>query len=119
MLRTMDRSVIALVACGLLSAATPSKAQDWLHAQRWEQRLVIVDAPLEAALRPGLAASEAALRERRMAVWGLDDGGLRWIGGSAPSAGASIDEAQLEACGRHWSAPRRDRVCICSGSMAA
>lgn len=95
MLRTMDRSVIALVACGLLSAATPSKAQDWLQAQRWEQRLVIVDAPLEAALRPDLAASEAALRERRMAVWGLDDGGLRWIGGSAPSAGASVDEAQL------------------------
>jgi len=30
-----------------------------------------------------------------MAVWGLDDGGLRWIGGSAPSAEASVDEAQL------------------------
>ncbi|ODU45527.1 DUF4174 domain-containing protein [uncultured Aquimonas sp.] len=72
-----------------------SQAQDWLQTQRWAQRLVIVDAPLEAALTPAMASYDAALRERRMAVWVLDDGGLRWIGGSAPSASADVDEAQL------------------------
>ncbi len=95
MLRGMNRCVIALVACGLLLVAMPSQAQDWLRQQRWTQRLVIVDAPLESALTPAMAASDAALRERRMAVWMLDDSGLRWIGGSAPSASARIDEAQL------------------------
>lgn len=91
----MNGRVMALVACSLLLLGVPSQAQDWLQAQRWAQRLVIADAPLEAALTPATAASEAALRERRMAVWVLDDGGLRWIGGSAPSASAEVGEAQL------------------------
>lgn len=91
----MNRGVIALVACGLLGSAMLSQAQGWLQAQRWEQRLVIVDAPLEAALTPAMASYDDALRERRMAVWMLDDSGLRWIGGSAPSASARVDEAQL------------------------
>lgn len=91
----MNRGVIALVACGLLGSAMLSQAQDWLQAQRWEQRLVIVDAPLEAALTPAMASYDDALRERRMAVWTLDDSSLRWIGGSAPSASARVDEAQL------------------------
>lgn len=91
----MNRGLIALVACGLLGSAMLSQAQGWLQAQRWEQRLVIVDAPLEAALTPAMASYDDALRERRMAVWMLDDSGLRWIGGSAPSASARVDEAQL------------------------
>lgn len=91
----MNRGVIALVACGLLGSAMLSQAHGWLQAQRWEQRLVIVDAPLEAALTPAMASYDDALRERRMAVWMLDDSGLRWIGGSAPSASARVDEAQL------------------------
>lgn len=91
----MNRALIALAACALLGSAMLSQAQDWLQAQRWTQRLVIVDAPLDSALTPAMAASDAALRERRMALWVLDDGGLRWIGGSAPSASARIDEAQL------------------------
>jgi len=95
MLRTMNRCLIALLACGLLCSAILSQAQDWLQTQRWAQRLVIVDAPLEAALTPAMASYDAALRERRMAVWVLDDGGLRWIGGSVPSASADVDEAQL------------------------
>jgi hypothetical protein len=91
----MNRGVIALVACGLLGSAMLSQAQDWLRQQRWTQRLVIVDAPLEAALTPAMASYDDALRERRMAVWMLDDSSLRWIGGSAPSASARVDEAQL------------------------
>lgn len=91
----MNRGVIALVACGLLGSAMLSQAQDWLQVQRWTQRLVIVDAPLESAMTPAMAASDAALRERRMALWVLDGGGLRWIGGSAPSAEARVDEAQV------------------------
>jgi hypothetical protein len=56
-------------------------AGDWLAAQQWQRRLVIVDEALAPALEATLAPHAAALRERRMSVWRWDGKSLNWMGG--------------------------------------
>ena len=79
-------SLILLITQSLPAHASTS-SEDWLHAQQWQRRLVIVDAALAPSLEAVLPRYEAALRERRVAVWRWDGDSLDWIGGM-PSLGA-------------------------------
>lgn len=70
-----------LLFLALACLPTAAAAGDWLSAQQWQRRLVVVDAALAPAAEVLLPQQEAALRERRLSVWRWDGNALSWIGG--------------------------------------
>jgi hypothetical protein len=87
--RSIDRSRCRLRrmrfrGCLLLTLTclpTAAMADDWMAAQQWQRRLVIVDEALAPAAEATLAPHEAALHARRMSVWRWDGESLSWMGG--------------------------------------
>lgn len=87
--RSIDRSRcrlrgMCLRGCLFLSLTclpTAAMAGDWLAAQQWQRRLVVVDEALAPAAEATLVQHAAALRERRMSVWRWDGDSLDWMGG--------------------------------------
>lgn len=77
-------------------AAASAHAADWLAAQRWQQRLVIVQGHDAESMADAVALHAAGLEERRMALWLLESDRLLWIGGARPACPASIEGPALD-----------------------
>ena len=76
--------------------AVPAAGSDWLAAQRWQQRLVIVQGLAAEPMTEVLAAQASALEERTMAVWRLEAERLVWIGGAQPVGARVVEGEALE-----------------------
>lgn len=93
-------NVLAPSILVLLAASWPAAASDWLAAQRWQQRLVVVNAELGPSLATSLELQQNALSERRVSVWQLENDRLRWIGGAKPSAAGEVGGRSLDGLRR-------------------
>ncbi|SDD17319.1 DUF4174 domain-containing protein [Aquimonas voraii] len=84
----------------LACLTAPAMAEDWLAAQQWQRRLIVVDEAIAPATEAPLARQAAALRERRVSVWRWNDPRLEWMGGMPALAEEVASGASTEGLRR-------------------